>query len=130
MKTTKATLGGLVAALILAFASPAFAQGWGVGVWGGDQRAWRQGDFARHAFDNGYRRGLLVGERDARSGRLVRFRNHREYRSGDWGFTVRFGARDRYRLAFRDGFEAGYRDAFRRHQRYAFGLSLRGRFRY
>lgn len=67
-------------------------------------------DFAQRAFDNGYREGLIRGERDARAGRRFsygRYRDDRRYRRGE-------GDRGYYRRAFRQGFERGYTDAFNR----------------
>lgn len=123
MKTTMSALGGLAVALLLACSSPALAQGWGAGGWvGGGPRMRSTVGYARIAFDNGFRRGYLVGERDARRGRFSPFRGHPEFRRGDWGFGPRFGPRDQYRLAFRDGFEAGYREALRRHRRAGAGF--------
>jgi len=129
-KTTTATLAGLTAALMLVFASPALAQGWGVQLRLGNERAWTDRGHARAAYDNGYRRGVMRGERDARSGRLLRFSDHGDYRGGDWGFTIRFGSRDYYRRAFREGFEAGYREAFWRFERrWNRGVGPRGGYR-
>jgi len=126
MQKKSMVFAGLVAMLVLAVAEPVGAQGWSVQLWGGGPRVGRQGVYSRQAYENGYRRGVIRGEQEARSGRWMGYRDDREYRSGDFGFAIRFGSRNDYRQAFRAGFEAGYRDAVRRNGRYGVGVPRGG----
>ncbi len=113
MNTKPVLFAGLAAVLVLGLGAPASAQ-----VWGGrdrDDRAYRQDDYSRQAYDNGYRRGMDRGERDGRSHRTMNYRDDRDYRNGDWGYNDRYGPRDYYRDSFRRGFEAGYRAGYSRY---------------
>jgi hypothetical protein len=65
------------------------------------------------AYDEGFRRGQTVGERDGRQG-VFNFSIAADFRRGDIGWSARVGARDRYQQDFRAGFEAGYRQAYDR----------------
>ena len=67
-------------------------------------------DFERRAFDNGYRDGLIRGERDARAGRWFSYGSY----SDDRGYRHGEGDRSYYRRSFRQGFERGYTQAFDR----------------
>jgi len=111
---------GLVPALatvaLIALTTPACAQA----VYGGRGSGYGT-DVRRMAYDNGYRRGVENGERDARSGRNGDYRDDRAYRDGDWGYDSRYGSRGQYRQTFRDGYEAGYRNAYSRNARGGYG---------
>lgn len=74
-------------------------------------------DFARRAYDNGFRDGARHGADDARSRRDYRFDRDRDFRRGDDGYHREFGDRDFYRREFRRGYEAGYADGYRRFDR-------------
>jgi len=74
------------------------------------QRDYR--DVERRAYDDGYRRGLENGQRDARDRRDFRVDRDRAYRdanSRDWG-----GDRDRFSRFFRDGYREGYAEGYNR----------------
>jgi flagellar biosynthesis/type III secretory pathway protein FliH len=79
----------------------------------------RQGynDSRRAAYENGFREGARLGERNGRGRSNNSFRNDRAYQRADSGYHRSFGSIDRYRQAFRSGFEAGYADAYRRYGR-------------
>lgn len=127
MKTRPTVQLGLAALLVLAASSPLAAQGWHVDVRAGGVRVAVGGAYPREAFENGYRRGIIRGEIDARAGRFGRYADDREYRGGDWGFMIRFGSRDRYRRGFRAGLEVGYRAGFGRFGsggRYGYGRAV------
>lgn len=109
---------GLALVLGIAVSTPACAQVWGGRDRDRDDRAWERNDYSRQAYDNGYRRGMDRGERDARSQRVADFRYERDYRDGDWGYNGRYGSRDYYRESFRRGFEAGYRAGYSRYGGY------------
>src|SRR5262245_20676125 len=74
----------------------------------GAQRDYR--DFERRAYDDGYRRGLDYGQRDARDRRDFRIDRDRAYRDVDGR------RRDGYDYArfFRDGYREGYTQGYNR----------------
>jgi hypothetical protein len=76
----------------------------------GAQRDYR--DVERRAYDDGYRRGLENGQRDARDRRELRVDRDRAYRDAnnrDWS-----GDRDRFTRLFRDGYREGYTEGYNR----------------
>ncbi len=77
----------------------------------------RDSNVGRAAYDNGYRRGADRGVADARSGRNANYRNDRDYRDADRGYSQRYGPRGQYRQEFRRGYEAGYREGYSRYAR-------------
>jgi hypothetical protein len=99
---------GLVTALalvaVLGLTVPAVAQ---------PARVYGYGEMQRLAYDNGYRRGLEDGQRDARDRRSFDARRDNDYRNGDWGYNRRYGPRGQYRQDFRNGYEAGYSAGYR-----------------
>jgi hypothetical protein len=74
-------------------------------------------DFARRAYDNGFREGARHGEDDARHHRDFRVDRDRDYRRDDNGYRRDYGERDVYRREFRRGYETGYSEAYRRFAR-------------
>jgi hypothetical protein len=105
-------LPSLVGLAVIAVTTPACAQA----VYG--DRGYGYGaDARRVAYDNGYRRGIDNGERDARARRAANHRDDSAYRDGDWGYDRRFGSHGQYRQLFRDGYEVGYRDGYARYAR-------------
>ena len=78
----------------------------------GAQRDYR--DFERRAYDDGYRRGLENGQRDARDRRDFRVDRDRIYRDVD---GPRGRDRDGYVRFFRDGYRDGYTEAYNRNAR-------------
>ena len=66
------------------------------------------------AFRQGYDRGLLAGEEDARRNDAFNFTDESDYRRGDIGYRSQYGNRDRYVDEFRRGFSDGYRDGYGR----------------
>ena len=69
------------------------------------------------AFDQGYRRGELRGQEDARRGAPFDYVIVGEYRQADRGYRGQYGSRDRYRQEFRRGFQAGYQAGYARFSR-------------
>ena len=55
-------------------------------------------------FDNGYRDGVEKGREDARDRDSYDPVRHSWYRSGDRGYSSRYGTRETYKLTYRDGF--------------------------
>jgi len=104
----------LAAASTLALAAPAAAQY-------GPRYPAPPPTWSNAAYDNGYREGLLAGERDARDGRRFDFRDDRIYDHGDIGYDRRYGSRDAYRAAFRRGYADGYRIGYERAARHRQG---------
>lgn len=98
----------------LALAAPAAAQY-------GPRYPAPQPTWSNAAYDNGYREGLLAGERDGRDGRRFDFRNDHIYDHGDIGYDRRYGSRDAYRAAFRQGYADGYRVGYERAARHRQG---------
>jgi hypothetical protein len=78
----------------------------------GAQRDYR--DFERRAYDDGYRRGLENGQRDARDRRDFRVDRDRIYRDVN---GPRGRDRDGYVRFFRDGYRDGYTEAYNRNAR-------------
>ena len=78
-------------------------------------------DSRRLAYDNGFREGVKLGERDGRRGSVYSYRDDRAYQRADKGYHRSFGDADRYRQSFRTGFVAGYSEAYQR-----FGRNNRG----
>jgi hypothetical protein len=74
-------------------------------------------DARRAAFDNGYREGIQLGERDGRRNAAFQYQNERTYQRADRGYHRSYGDRERYRQAFRSGYSAGYRDGYERYAR-------------
>jgi hypothetical protein len=74
-------------------------------------------DYARRAYDNGFRQGARHGQDDAQHHRDFQLDRDRDYRRGDDGYRREYGEHDFYRREFRRGYEAGYSDAFRRFER-------------
>ena len=56
---------------------------------------WRDG-WGDGGYDAGYRDGARAGGDDARDGRAFEYQRHRDYRSGDRGYSSRDGRRDAY----------------------------------
>ena len=72
-------------------------------------------DYARGhrvAYDRGYHHGVEAGARDWRHHRRFDPLQHGRYRSGDWGYSSRYGPRPSYCRSYRAGFRAGYDRAF------------------
>jgi hypothetical protein len=71
------------------------------------------------AYDQGYREGVTLGERDGRAGRNYDYQRHGVYRnpSGNWGY----GSGNDQREAFRRGFAEGYRGGYARYSRGGYG---------
>jgi flagellar biosynthesis/type III secretory pathway protein FliH len=74
-------------------------------------------DARRAAFDNGYREGMSLGERDGRRGGSFHYQNERTYQRADRGYHRSYGDIERYRQAFRSGYASGYRDGYERFAR-------------
>lgn len=68
----------------------------------------------RTAYEEGYRRGIREGEKDARQGDRFSYHDEREFQRADRGYHRSFGDRERYRQVFRDGYATGYSDGFGR----------------
>jgi hypothetical protein len=80
--------------------------------WGGPRSSYGGG-----AYDEGYRRGELRGQDDARRGAPFDYVIVEDYRRADRGYRGQYGSRDRYRQEFRQGFQAGYQSGYSRFSR-------------
>ena len=69
------------------------------------------------AFANGYRDGLVQGQRDAQDNDRYNPTGSSNYRNGTSGYDGRLGSRDEYRSRYRAGFEDGYEQGFGREDR-------------
>ena len=76
-------------------------------------------ELRRIAYDEGYREGVRIGERDALRGDRFRYQDERGYQRGDQGYYRGLGDRERYRQIFREGYLAGYSDGYSRGSRYS-----------
>lgn len=72
-----------------------------------------RGRFASAAAENGYRDGLVAGERAARDGDRFDPVRERRYRDGDHDYEDRYGSRDEYKGNYRAAFKQGYQDGYR-----------------
>ncbi len=105
MKAQRYAMTGLFAAsLLIALPAPTQAQ---------VRPEWYR-QVEQRAYDNGYREGRAVGERDAIDGRAFSFVRTEVYRSADDGYRREDGSLGEYRQMFRQGFEAGYQDGYDR----------------
>lgn len=66
------------------------------------------------AFDNGYRDGLTMGERDAQRNRAFRPNKNDWYEDADRGYNRAYGDKNLYRYQYRRAFEQGYSEGYRR----------------
>lgn len=82
-----------------------------------DRDAWRYGrgygDYEA-ARDNGYRDGLLMGERDAERNRAFRPDKNDWYEDADRGYDKAYGDKNSYKNEYRESFEQGYAEGYRR----------------
>jgi hypothetical protein len=70
--------------------------------------------FEQRAYDNGFREGLMQGERDARIGREFSYVRADDFQRADEGYRREDGDLADYRRLFRQGFERGYTEGFDR----------------
>src|SRR5262245_20199335 len=75
------------------------------------------GQSSRAGYDNGYREGLVSGERDGRAGRTFDYQRDRVYQRADSGY-LGYGNRGDYQSSFRQGYAQGYRIGYERTGRY------------
>lgn len=60
------------------------------------------------AYERGYHHGVEAGVKDWRKDRRFDPWRHGKYRSGDSGYSSRYGPREYYCRAYRAGFRTGY----------------------
>jgi flagellar biosynthesis/type III secretory pathway protein FliH len=105
---------------LAAFALTGSAQAQSIGWLGPDRPAYagseRQSyyDASRTAYDNGYREGLKLGEKDGRRNNRGSYQDERTFERADKGYHREYGAIERYRQTFRTGYAAGYADGYQR----------------
>jgi hypothetical protein len=66
------------------------------------------------AFDNGYRDGLIMGERDAQRNRAFRPNKNDWYEDADRGYNRAYGDKNLYKHQYREAFERGYSEGYGR----------------
>ena len=66
------------------------------------------------ASDNGYRDGLVIGERDAERNRAFRPTKNDWYEDADRGYSRAFGDKSSYKYQYRQAFEQGYAEGYQR----------------
>jgi flagellar biosynthesis/type III secretory pathway protein FliH len=98
------------------------------GGWlGNDRPAYAYGerqsyyDAGRAAYDNGYREGLKLGEKDGRRNSRAYYQDERTFQRADKGYHREYGPLERYRQSFRSGFASGYNDGYQRYASYGYG---------
>lgn len=64
--------------------------------------------------DNGYRDGVVIGERDAQRNRAFRPNKNDWYEDADRGYNRAYGDKNFYKRQYRQAFEQGYSDGYRR----------------
>jgi len=76
--------------------------------------------YASVPFGNGYEDGFEEGRDDGRDRDRFDPERHGKYRSGDDGYSDRYGwTRDQYRDVYREGFLAGYEDGYSQNSQYS-----------
>jgi hypothetical protein len=84
-----------------------------------DRDDWRYrkgGEYNDAARDNGYRDGLVMGERDAQKYRAFRPSKNDWYEDADRGYNKAYGDKNFYKFQYRQAFEQGYSEGYRRWQ--------------
>ena len=66
------------------------------------------------ASDNGYRDGLVMGERDAERNKAFRPSKNDWYEDADHGYNRAFGDKNFYKSQYRQAFEQGYAEGYQR----------------
>ena len=64
------------------------------------------------SYDNGYRDGVAIGQRDSRIGKAFRPRNNDQYEDADRGYNRNYGDKNLYKNQYRQAFERGYVDGY------------------
>jgi flagellar biosynthesis/type III secretory pathway protein FliH len=112
-----------LAALTISGSARAQSAGW----LGSDRPAYAYGerqsyyDAGRTAYDNGYREGLKLGEKDGRGNSRAYYQDERTFQRADKGYHREYGPLERYRQSFRSGFASGYSDGYQRYASYGYG---------
>jgi hypothetical protein len=97
--------------------------GYGDGRYDGDRDGWRYDNHGGHeqvyrdynsAFDNGYRDGVAMGERDAQRNRAFRPNKNDWYEDADRGYNGAYGDKNFYKRQYRQAFEQGYSEGYQR----------------
>jgi len=73
----------------------------------------RRGAYQEPAFARGYDDGYMRGVDDSRDRDRYDPVGHRDYRSGEQGYSRDYGSRDAYRNNYRAGFRQGYDEGYR-----------------
>jgi hypothetical protein len=76
--------------------------------WGGSKEA-----SYRAGFDQGYWDGLRRGDQDSRRHERYDFRDSREYKDAERGYSRSMQHQGDYKKGYRDGYESGYNDGYR-----------------
>ena len=96
--------------------------GYGDGRYDRDRDDWRYDNQGRYeqghrgynsAFDNGYRDGVTMGERDAQRNRAFRPNKNDWYEDADRGYSRDYGDKNFYKRQYRQAFEEGYSEGYR-----------------
>lgn len=66
------------------------------------------------AFDNGYRDGLAMGEKDGQRNRAFRPDKNDWYEDADRGYNRGYGDKNFYKRQYRQGFQQGYSEGYQR----------------
>jgi hypothetical protein len=64
------------------------------------------------AFQNGYRDGVAMGQKDLRKGKPYRPQKNDQYEDADRGYNRNYGDKNLYKNEYRQAFERGYSDGF------------------
>jgi hypothetical protein len=69
---------------------------------------------ASPAFDNGYRDGVAMGQRDSQKRKSFNSQHNDQFEDADRGYNKRYGDKNQYKTEYRQGFQRGYADGYRR----------------
>jgi hypothetical protein len=64
------------------------------------------------AFDNGYRDGVAMGQRDAQKGKAYGPGKNDQYEDADRGYNKSYGDKKAYQNEYREGFGRGYSEGY------------------
>jgi hypothetical protein len=66
------------------------------------------------AFDNGYRDGVAMGQRDSQKRKSFNPSKNDQFEDADRGYSKSFGDKNLYKNQYRQGFERGYAEGYGR----------------
>jgi hypothetical protein len=66
------------------------------------------------AYDNGYRDGVAIGQRDSQKRKSFNPQKNDQFEDADRGYNKSYGDKNQYKSEYRQGFQSGYAEGYRR----------------